>query len=156
MISVLFVCLGNICRSPMAEAVFRHQVREAGLQDKIHIDSAGTSNWHIGEPPHQGTRQLLDDRHIDYRSITARQVRSNDLSDFDYVIAMDEDNLADLKRMAMGDQEHKLYLLLDFLAHRENKNVPDPYFTGDFDEVYDLISTSCSRLLSFIRERENI
>src|SRR5690606_10512989 len=96
MVRVVFVCLGNICRSPMAEAVFRHKVKQAGLDDWIAIDSAGTGDWHIGHPPHEGTRKLLDSKRIHWEGMKARQVKENDFHDFDYIIAMDQSNVNDL------------------------------------------------------------
>lgn len=151
MINVLFVCLGNICRSPMAEAVFRHQVKEAGLDDLISVDSAGTSHWHIGKKPHAGTRTLLDRYGISYAGIYARQVQAEDIEHFDYIIAMDEQNLADLKELADGlQQTGKLFSLLTLLPDHPLKNVPDPYYTGNFQEVYDLIEAASRKLLERI------
>ncbi|NBI29121.1 low molecular weight protein-tyrosine-phosphatase [Chengkuizengella marina] len=146
MIRVLFVCLGNICRSPMAEAVFRHKVNKRGLQNKIEVDSAGTGDWHIGNPPHEGTRNILDEYEVDYTGLKARQVVVEDMNDFDYIIAMDEKNLKDLK-MLSKDKEIQIYRMLEFLPSSEITNVPDPYFTGNFDEVYEMIDSSCEQLL---------
>ncbi|MDF2644656.1 MAG: protein-tyrosine phosphatase, partial [Paenibacillus sp.] len=100
MIQVLFVCLGNICRSPMAEAVFRHQVKKAGLDAVIAIDSAGTGDWHIGHPPHQGTRDILDQYQINHEGLKARQVRSDDFVQYTYIIPMDESNVTNLASFA--------------------------------------------------------
>ncbi|WP_442600833.1 low molecular weight protein-tyrosine-phosphatase [Paenibacillus sp. KN14-4R] len=157
MVHVLFVCLGNICRSPMAEAVFRHKVWEAGLLDAISIDSAGTGDWHIGEKPHQGTREILQKYQIDDSNMFARQVISTDFSKFDYMIAMDDSNVENLQGF-VGDEEPRsqVFKMLDFLPEGSTKNVPDPYFTGNFEEVYAMINKSCDNLLQHIRERENI
>lgn len=100
MVQVLFVCLGNICRSPMAEAVFRHKVKKANLGDKIKVDSAGTASWHEGKVPHEGTRQKLDEVAISYEGMTARQVKAEDFERFNYIIAMDEKNMTDLQSVA--------------------------------------------------------
>src|SRR5690606_26802126 len=94
LIKVLFVCLGNICRSPMAEAIFRDMVKREGLDAYIEVDSAGTGDWHVGKPPHEGTRRLLDSKQISYAGLVARQLTKEDLSTFDYILAMDENNLA--------------------------------------------------------------
>ncbi len=147
MVKVLFVCLGNICRSPMAEAVFRHKVKQRGLDDQIEVDSAGTGHWHIGDPPHEGTRLILDQHQIDHQGIKARQVTPTDLNHYDWIIAMDEQNARDLKQIAPKGTEHKIKLLLDFLPASSSLNVPDPYFTGNFEEVYHMIDQSCDYLL---------
>ncbi|MFS1511489.1 low molecular weight protein-tyrosine-phosphatase [Chengkuizengella sp. SCS-71B] len=149
MIRVLFVCLGNICRSPMAEAVFKHKVKKRGLQNIIQVDSAGTGDWHIGNPPHEGTRNILDEYEVDYIGLKARQVVVEDMDDFDYIIAMDEKNLKDLKTLSKNKQI-QIYKMLDFLPSSEITNVPDPYFTGNFNEVYELIESSCEQLLETI------
>ncbi|KRE83108.1 hypothetical protein ASG89_13360 [Paenibacillus sp. Soil766] len=154
MIRVLFVCLGNICRSPMAEAVFRHQVKEAGLEDVISIDSAGTGDWHIGHPPHQGTRDILDRNQIEYEGLQARQVRPDDFHQFTYIIAMDESNIVNLATFAPEFAENRkqasIHKLLDFSSNQTITEVPDPYYTGKFQEVYEMVEESCSRLLAHI------
>lgn len=156
MVNVLFVCLGNICRSPMAEAVFRKKVKEAGLEDKVKTDSAGTGDWHVGKTPHSGTRSLLQSKGIDYSNIFARQVTKEDLVNSDYVIAMDDNNVAALKDHGVEEERTHIAKLLDFIPQQEVTNVPDPYFTGNFDEVYDLVHESCERLLLYIREKEDL
>ena len=156
MIRVLFVCLGNICRSPMAEAVFRHKVREAGLADRIEADSAGTGSWHIGKPPHQGTIDVLTRRRIDYSGIIARQVSKNDLDKFDYIVAMDENNVKNLRSLGGDSDNGKIVRLLDFVPEQPLRDVPDPYYTGNFDEVYELVDQGCEKLLAYIKEREGL
>ncbi|MBO8172853.1 MAG: low molecular weight phosphotyrosine protein phosphatase [Bacillaceae bacterium] len=156
MVRVLFVCLGNICRSPMAEAVFRKQVQEEGLEDRIEVDSAGTGHWHVGEAPHEGTRQILDRHGIDYSGMKARQIVKDDLFEFDYLIAMDADNLGNLHKMAGTKKAGYMARLLDFVPEDKRDDVPDPYYTGNFEEVYQLVETGCKRLLAFIREREGL
>lgn len=160
MIQVLFVCLGNICRSPMAEAVFRHQVKQAGLAQVIAIDSAGTGDWHLGHPPHQGTRDILDKNQIDYKGMQARQVTSDDFVQFTYIIAMDESNVKNLAAFAPapkdGEKRASIHKLLDFAPGRTSKDVPDPYYTGNFQEVYEMVEESCARLLNFIIEKEHL
>ncbi|NOU68542.1 low molecular weight phosphotyrosine protein phosphatase [Paenibacillus sp. LMG 31461] len=160
MIRVLFVCLGNICRSPMAEAVFRHQVKEAGLEDVISIDSAGTGDWHIGHPPHQGTRDILDRYQIGYDGLKARQVRPDDFYHFTYIIAMDDSNVVNLDAFAPefveNEQHASIHKLLDFSSNQAITEVPDPYYTGKFQEVYEMVEESCSRLLAYIVDQHEL
>jgi protein-tyrosine phosphatase len=155
MISVLFVCLGNICRSPMAEAVFRHLVKEEGLEQEIQTDSAGTGDWHTGEPPHHGTQKKLTEAGISFDGITARQVKRDDFSAFTYIIGMDNNNVRDLKRLA-PDSDHKIYRFVDFIPGTSYTEVPDPWYTGNFQETYDLVSEGCKNLLDFIKKEHNL
>lgn len=154
-IRVLFVCMGNICRSPMAEAIFRHLVEQAGLSDRFEIDSAGTGSWHVGEPPHPGTQRVLARHNISTAGMRARQVRSADIDQFDYILVMDRENLADLGRFHPRARE-RAKLLLSFAPELGVDEVPDPYYNGRFDEVYQLIETACRNLLAYIREREGV
>lgn len=157
MIHVLFVCLGNICRSPMAEGVFRHLVAEAGLSDQITVDSAGTANYHVGESAHQGTLRVLSKHGIPYNE-SARQLQGADLDTFDYVLAMDKSNLEHIGQLA-GDHRAQIDLFLSF-ANAANQThlveVPDPYYSGRFDEVYDLVSIGSRALLEHIRATHNL
>lgn len=153
---VLFVCLGNICRSPMAEAVMRHFVEQEGLSHMIEIDSAGTGDWHIGKPPHEGTRKLLDEKQISYQGMKARQVRASDLYDFTYIVCMDNQNLKDVQRVfkaATGDGERgKVITFMSLVSGAHVTEVPDPYYTGNFEEVYDLVERGCRVLLEEIKQ----
>ena len=155
MINVLFVCLGNICRSTMAEAVMRHKINEAGLSDKITVDSAGTSNYNIGDPPHNGTRKKLDEHSISYSGITARQLNTFDFERFEYMICMDSENYNNCMSIAKGDEKGKIHYLADFTpdkTFRHGKEVPDPYYTGNFELTFELVNIGCDGLMKHIRE----
>jgi protein-tyrosine phosphatase len=155
MVRVLFVCLGNICRSPMAEGVFQHLVNDAGLGDAIVVDSAGTGSWHVGESAHRGTRKILADNGIDYRG-RARQVSRPDFNNFDYILAMDHDNLMNLKSMARNGAAAEIRLFMDYAPDAGAREVPDPYYNGRFDVVYDLVLQAATGLLAHIREKHSL
>lgn len=152
-INVVFVCLGNICRSPMAEAVFQQMVNEADLGDKIVVDSCGTGDWHVGETAHRGTKNILAQHNIPYNG-RSRQVKQNDMAPNNYVVAMDDSNIRDLKRR-FGDHP-RLYRLLDFAQNSKERNVPDPYYTNNFEYVYQLVADGCHGLLQTIRDENNL
>ena len=158
-IKVLFVCLGNICRSPMADGVFGHMVKEAGLVDKITVESAGTGSWHIGEKAHPGTLKVLAEHDIPYDG-RARQFTAEDLDTFDYVLAMDKSNLTNIQRLGLGDPhraEVRKFLAYANDADRTDvEDVPDPYYTGGFDYVYDLVEKGSQALLDHIRKQHNL
>src|SRR5262249_40364303 len=153
MVRVLFVCLGNICRSPMAEAVFAHLVRQSGLEDQIEADSAGTGNWHIGERPHHGTRRILEKNSILYDG-RARLISLQDLKRFDYVVAMDNANFRDVR--SLGEGKAKIYRLMDFAPQSGVAEVPDPYYDGRFELVYDLVTAATAGLLEHIRKERGL
>ena len=146
--SVLFVCMGNICRSPTAEGVFRYHVEAAGLGEHIEIDSAGTHAYHVGEPADRRARAAAEKRGMSLDGIRARRVSNDDFERFDYIIAMDEDNLARLTDEAPEEHRHKLRLFLEF-ADLEEREVPDPYYGGaaGFERVLDLVDEASRGLL---------
>ncbi|MBU3058448.1 low molecular weight protein-tyrosine-phosphatase [Pseudomonas indica] len=151
---VLFVCLGNICRSPTAEGVFRHRVREAGLEERIHIDSAGTGDWHVGKAPDSRTCRAARLRGYDLSGLRARQFQREDFERFDLVLAMDRSNLRHIQavRPATARAELDLFLRRYDMALDE---VPDPYYGGEdgFEQVLDLIERASDALLAEIKGR---
>ena len=156
MIRVLFICMGNICRSPMAEGVFRQLVAQSGLSDQFEIDSAGTINHHAGEPAHRGTRLILEQNGIHYDG-RSRQVTDSDLTYFDYLIVMDEENYHDVQRLAgRRSASPELHRLLDFAPDTTIREVPDPYYSGGFDQVYQLVLAGCRGLLAHIRAEHGL
>lgn len=155
MVRVLFVCLGNICRSPMAEAVLRHKIEERGLQHQIQVDSAGTGDWHVGKPPHEGTRKLLDSYQISYADMAARQFGSDDFDQFDYIVCMDDSNVANVRKIT-GGAEADIMRFMDLLPNESLREVPDPYFTGNFEEVYKLVEAGCNVLLEQIQKDHSL
>lgn len=153
-IKVLFVCLGNICRSPTAEGVFRHLVEAEGLSDRIHIDSAGTGDWHIGKAPDPRTIEEAAKRNYDLSGLRARQVSAADFAEFDYVIAMDKENLKNLKAMEPEGYKGHLGLFLAFAPAVEAEEVPDPYYGEQegFTLVLDMVEKASRGLLEHIKE----
>ena len=154
--SVLFVCMGNICRSPTAEAVFREHAERAGLGHRLLIDSAGTGDWHVGEPPDHRAIVHARRRGYDLASLRARQVRRDDFSRFAWILAMDMGNLRDLVALRPRDYPGHLGLLLDFVPDVVAREVPDPYFGGPegFEAVLDLMERASVALLARIRATE--
>ncbi|MBT8765210.1 low molecular weight protein-tyrosine-phosphatase [Metapseudomonas boanensis] len=150
---VLFVCLGNICRSPTAEGVLRHKLWEAGLIEQVQVDSAGTGDWHVGKAPDARTRVAAQRRGYDLSQLRARQVEAADFGRFDLILAMDKSNLANLQRLRSGAGAE-----LDLLLQRYElalDEVPDPYYGGEdgFETVLDLIEQACDALIDEIKGR---
>ena len=151
MTRVLFVCMGNICRSPTAHGIFRDLVREAGLDDAVEVDSAGTGAWHAGNPPDQRSMATAARRGCDISDLRARQVTVDDFDAFDHVIAMDSENMSNLRRLCPEGREGRLSMCLDH-ASEASGDVPDPYYGNDgFDLVYDMCDDACRGLLATIR-----
>ncbi|MCV2885983.1 low molecular weight phosphotyrosine protein phosphatase [Aestuariibacter sp. AA17] len=153
--SVLFVCMGNICRSPTAEAVFRHKADMLGLQ--VRIDSAGTIGHHEGSPPDERSRQAGEARGYNFDNMYSRKVVDTDFEEFDLIICMDEDNLRNLQGRSPDAFSHKLVLMMDY-ANTADSIVPDPYFGGSkgFEYVLDLIEAASDGLVVHIREQAGI
>ncbi len=153
-VSVLFVCLGNICRSPTAHGVFRNMVREAGLEGVIDIDSAGTAAFHVGKSPDSRSVQVAKERGIDMTDLRARQVDLGDFYQYDYVLAMDEANVSNLKEVALPEHYDKIELFLSYSEGFSETEVPDPYYGGakGFDHVFDLVESASQGLLQAIKK----
>lgn len=149
-IRILFVCLGNICRSPMAEFLMREKIKQATLQNVIETCSAGTSGWHDGENMHCGTAEILDLHHIDSAGFQSRKVRSKDWSSYDYIIAMDDNNLQDLEAL-FGHHPDKLFKITDLCPQLDYREIPDPWYTKNFQQTYQLLDQCCDALLNKIR-----
>lgn len=152
-ISVLFVCLGNICRSPTAHGVFQTKVLEQGLAGDIQIDSAGTAAYHVGNPPDSRSSKAAKRRGYDLSSLRARQAVTVDFDQFDYILAMDTQNLRDLQAISPANYQGKLCLFLDY-AGMSSADVPDPYYDGEagFEHVLDLVESASDGLLQHIKK----
>lgn len=151
--SVLFVCLGNICRSPLAEAAFRREAERLGLD--VEIDSAGTGDWHIGHPPDSRAAAVARRNGIDIADLRARQVTPEDFRRFDHIVALDAQNLADLERMRPADGKAELSLLLDHVEGRQGQAVADPYYGGEehFDTAWSDVAAGAEGLARRIAGR---
>jgi len=153
LVNVLFVCLGNICRSPSAEGVFRALVEREGLSEAITCDSAGTGSWHIGKPPDARATEAAAGRGYDLSGFRARQASPRDFDDFDLVIAMDRSNHANLAAMAPAGREDRLRMMMSFAPDLAIDEVPDPYYGGGdgFERVLDMLEAASGGLLDHIR-----
>lgn len=149
MIKVLFVCYGNICRSPMAEYIFKDIVKKEGLEQQFYIDSAATSNEEIGNPAHYGTRNKLREMNIECENHRAKRIIKQDYNKFDYIIGMEERNVEDIKRIVGKDSKNKVCKLLDFSDNP--RNIADPWYTGDFDTTYHDVVEGLQEFLKQIK-----
>ena len=150
---ILFVCLGNICRSPAAHGIFRAKVENAGLSDQVEIDSAGTGAWHTGEAPDRRMQQAAKRRGYDLADLSARQTTASDFSCFDYIFAMDHDNLAELQQQCPAALRHRIQLFLSLAPDLNLQEVPDPYYGGEsgFDQVLDLVESASDKLIAHLQ-----
>jgi low molecular weight protein-tyrosine phosphatase len=157
-VRVLFVCMGNICRSPTAQGVFEKLVAETDLSGVVQIDSAGTHTYHVGESPDSRASMAAQRRGIDLSGKKARRVQETDFEAFDYVLAMDRSNFEDLAALCLPEHLSKLHLFLDFAPELGMRDVPDPYYGGDtgFERVLDMIEVASSGLLASIRQQHRI
>lgn len=156
---ILFVCMGNICRSPTAHGVFRARVREAGLEEVLAIESAGTHDYHIGKSPDPRSVEAALERGYDIRDLRARQVMATDFATFDYILAMDRVNLDILAQVGgRGDASAELALFLDYHPELRGREVPDPYYgaINGFEEVLDLVEAGADALLTHVRKRHAV
>jgi protein-tyrosine phosphatase len=153
MVRVLFVCLGNICRSPLAQGVFEDVLRREGLEGEVFVDSAGTGRWHVGSPPDERALSAASLRGLDIRAQRARQVRPGDCENFDYILTMDEENYRIVASLCRGSAVVRPFL--DFATDSPEREVPDPYYSGPqgFDHVLDLVEEASKGLLEDLRER---
>lgn len=155
-IGILMVCMGNICRSPTAEGVFRRRLKDAGLEKSVRLDSAGTHAYHVGNAPDPRARNAAAQRGYDLNGLRGRQVSARDFEEFDLILAMDEENLENLRHACPMDQAHKLRLFLSYSERYRGKEVPDPYYGGPqgFDRVLDMIEDASDGLLAEIRRMQ--
>jgi len=154
---LLFVCLGNICRSPMAEGVFRRLVAERGLSDRFEIDSAGIGDWHVGQAPDNRAQEAAMRRGIDISTQSARQLRDDDFSRFDLILAMDDSNHGELRQLSPMHMHGKIRHFLDFAPHTGTRDVPDPFFgeKEGFDHALDLIEAAAEGLLEALVAKDD-
>ena len=150
MIKILFICHGNICRSPMAEFVLLNLVKKAGCESEFEIDSAATSREEIGNPVHPGTLRKLSEQGVPVRGHRARQMTRQDYQKYDYLIGMDAQNLRNMQRILGGDPEGKVYKFLSFAG--SGRDIEDPWYTGNFDETYDDVIEGCEGFLKYLKE----
>ncbi len=149
---ILFVCLGNICRSPMAQAIFQQKIREKNLRERFYVDSCGTGHWHVGEDPDPRTLQTLANHNIPFKH-KARQIRKQDIQNFDYILCMDKTNREQVLAMYPGAKE-KTFLIRDFDPLEQGKDVPDPYWDSinGFEKVYEMLDRSIENFLKQFEE----
>lgn len=158
MVKVIFICMGNICRSPTAHGVFRKLVEDEGYSDSIYIESAGTHAYHVGEPPDQRAQQTARERGISLTDLRGQKVKESDYETFDYILAMDDDNYNILASQCPAEYQEKLRLFLDFAEDIQAREVPDPYYGGasGFDQVFDMVEAGSRGLLTDIINKHTL
>lgn len=154
MIRVCFVCLGNICRSPMAEFIFKNMVQERGLQDCFFISSKGTSSEELGNPMHPKSILELEHHHVPYTNRIASKLEKSDYNAFDYFIGMDTYNISSMMRIFGNDTKHKVFRILDFCDNK--KDIADPWYTGNFSLTYQEITLGCQMFLDYIIQNKTL
>ena len=152
MIKILFVCLGNICRSPMAEFVFKDMVNKKGLSDKFYISSAATSNEALGSGIYYGTKNVLKEQAIPFTEHISRQMTKADYDKYDYILGMEEKNVRNILKIIEEDKEKKVFRLLDF--SEKPRDIADPWYTGNFDSTYYVVKEGCTKFLEYLKNKE--
>ncbi len=154
MIKVLLVCLGNICRSPMAEYILKDMVKKQGLEEQFYIESAATSEGEIGNPMHTGTKNKLQQKNIPCGNHRARKITKQDYKKFDYIIGMEEQNVIHIKKIVGKDEENKIYQLMDF--SNQPRNIADPWYTRNFDKTYEDIVEGLEGFMEYLKKEKKI
>ncbi len=152
MIRLLFVCLGNICRSPLAEGLVIHHAKQQGILDRLEIDSAGTGAWHIGNPPDSRSIAVAEKHGVDISGQKARKIKQDDFDLYDYLFAMDKSNLADLRSLSPDEHHGKIRLFTHYGEGQKDQEVPDPYYDDGFDDVYAMIDHAAEQLVLHLKE----
>lgn len=152
MIKILFICHGNICRSPMAEYLFRDKIEKLGLSSQFHIASAATSTEELGNPPHHGTQKILSDLGISCYGKRAVQIKKKDYDSYDFIIGMDDRNIQNMQRIFGSDPKHKIYKFLDFSENP--RNIADPWYTGNFKRTYEDIQEAGETFLAYLEKEQ--
>jgi len=156
-VKILFVCMGNICRSPTAQGLFQQMIREQGLDKRILVDSAGTHSYHIGNPPDSRSQAVARRRGIDLSKLRSRRLVRDDFIKFDYLLGMDSDNIADMHAIRPDEASAQLQLMLEYSKRYSQRDIPDPYFGNDgFEMVFDMIDDASRGLLEHIRSEHEI